>query len=333
MKTIDNTFRPSNKALFSCLMIGVAAPITAQADSIDEIINDFTAQASVYSDSGGIRIEDKSVQYQRRYKNNKGVNWKLETHGYDLRGETGSDTYQGADVVAAISKEFNHYINTELSVGAVYLENQRSRDKTHFNKYKGKVTLKPNSKVSVSLEHGEDLLFKEAIIEDDNKKLVSGKTTRVVGSWRAAKRVIVEGSSQYRKLSDGNRSKQHRAALLYGISTDTPWVWVGVEAQSLAYDKTKANYWSPEEYEAYALIANGNFKVNDKLSLNVNGSINRTKEKGFDWASGRSVTIGADYAVTENVHIKPYASYLESTRENIGWDGNRVGVQFVVSNF
>lgn len=333
MDAINNTFIPSNKALVSCLMIGVAAPITAQADSVDDIINDFTAQASVYSDSGGIRIEDRSVQYQRHYKNKNKPNWKLEAHDYDVSGETGKDTHHGADIVGTITKEFNDYITTELSVGAVYMENQRTRSYSQRGKYKGKVTLKPNNKVSLSLEHGEDLLFKEAIIEDDNNKLVSGKTTRIAGSWRAAERIIAEGSSQYRELSDGNRSKQHRGALLYGISTGTPWVWVGVEAQSLSYDETKSNYWSPQDYEAYALIASGNFKVNDKLSVNVNGSVNRTKEDGFDWASGRSVTVGADYALSKNIHIKPYASYLESNRENVGWDGSRVGVSFVVSDF
>ena len=332
MKIIHHTFTPNNKALFSCLMIGVT-PITAQADSIDEIINDFSAQASVYNDSGGIRIEDRSLQYQRRHKNKNKPNWKLEVHDDKVSGETGKDSYEGADIIGTITKEFNHYITTELSVGAVYLDNQRTHKKTHFNKYNGKVSLRPNNKIAVSLEHGEDLLFKEAIIEDNANQLVSAKTTKVVGSWRAAKRVIVEGSSQYRELSDGNRSKHHRGAVLYGISTDTPWVWVGVEAQSMSYDEKKSNYWSPQDYEAYALVATSNFKINDKLSVNVNGNINRTREDDFDWATGRSITVGADYALTKDVHIKPYASYLDSSRENANWDGSRVGVSFVVSNF
>jgi hypothetical protein len=328
----NNTFIPSNKALLSCLIIGVATPISAQADTVDDIINSFTAQASVYSDSGGIRIEDKSLQYQRRYKSKK-TDWKLEAHDYNFKGETGSDSYQGADIVTTISKEFNDYITTELSVGAVYLKNKRTDEKKNFTKYKGKVTLKPNSKLAINIEHDKDLLFKQAIIEDDHNKLVSGKTSRVSASWRAAERIIAEGSSQYRKLSDGNQSKHHRAALLYGISTDTPWVWAGVEAQSLSYDETKSNYWSPTEYKAYALIANGNFAVNKKLNLNVSGSLNRTKEDKFDWATGGAVSVGADYALTKNTKLKAHATYLESTRDNVKWDGSRVGVSFVVSNF
>jgi len=332
MGTNNNTFIPSNKALLSCLIIGVATPITAQADAVDDIINDFTAQASVYSDSGGIRIEDKSIQYQRRYKSKK-VDWKLEAHHYNFKGETGSDRYQGADIVSTVSKEFNDYIAAELSIGAVYVENKRTTQDKNFTKYRGKVTLKPNNKVTINLEHEKDLLFKQAIIEDDNNKLVSGKTSRVSTSWRAAERVIVEGSSQYRKLSDGNQSKHHRGALLYGISTGTPWVWAGVEVQSLSYDKTKSNYWSPTEYEAYALIANGNFAVNKKLNLNVNASLNRTKEGKFDWATGGAVSVGADYALTKNIKLKAHATYLESTRDNVKWDGSKVGVSFVVSNF
>jgi len=334
VKTTNNNFLPSNKALLSCLMIGVAAPVTAQADSIDDIINNFTAQASVYSDSGGIRIEDRSVQYTRTYKENKNkTDWKLEAHDYDIKGETGSDTYHGPDIVGTITKEFNDYVTGELSVGAVYLENQRTRDYTRRNKYNAKVTIKPNKKVTINVAHGEDLLFKEAIIEDDNNKLVSGQTSKITGSWRAADRIIIEGGSQYRRLSDGNKSRHHRGAVLYGISTGTPWVWAGVEAQSLSYEESKSNYWSPRDYEAYSLLITGSHKITEKISIDGNANINRTKENDSNWATGGAVTIGANYALTENTSIRADASYLESTRDNVKWDGSKVGLSFVVSNF
>jgi len=332
MKTVtNNTFVPSNKALLSCLIIGAVAPITASADNIDNIISDFTAEASVYGDKNGIRINDRSVQYQ--HKNKKGIDWKLKAHDYDFKGETGTDTYHGNEILGAITKEFNEYITTELSVGAVYLENQRTHSTDNFTSYKAKVTTRPNSKVSFSVEHGENLLFKEALIEDESHRLLSGKTSKISGSWRAAKRVIIEGSSQYRELSDGNRSKQHRAIALYGISPDTPWVWVGVEAQSLSYDEKKSSYWSPEDYEAHALVISSNFSINKNLSVNINGNINRTKEDNFDWASGSAITVGAKYDLGDNTSINTYASYLESSRDNASWNGNKFGISFTVSDF
>ncbi len=330
-KTTNTLFHPSNNALLSCLIIGAVAPITANADTVDNIINDFTAKASVYSDKNGIRINDRSVEYHQ--KNKTGVDWKLKAHDYEFHGEKGADTYDGNEIIGTITKDFNEYITTELSVGAVYLENQRTRDNTNFTHYKAKATIKPNSKFSFSVEHGEDLLFKEAIIEDDTNKLVSGKTSKLSGTWRAAKRVIVEGSSQYRELSDGNRSKHHRAIALYGISPDTPWVWVGVETQSLSYDEKKSNYWSPKDYEAHALVISSNFAINKKLSVNINGNLNRTKEDNFDWASGSAITVGAKYDITDNASIKAHASYLESSRDNTSWNGNSVGVSFTVSDF
>ncbi|RTZ67673.1 MAG: hypothetical protein DSZ29_00345 [Aquificaceae bacterium] len=330
-KTTRKLFTPSNNALLSCLIIGASAPISANADNIDNIINEFTAKASQYTDVNGIRIRDRSLAYHR--KNKTGTDWKLKVHDYNLHGETGADTYEGDEIIGAITKEFNEYITTELSVGAVYLSNQRTGDETKFTNYKAKVTAKPNSKVSFSIEHGEDLLFKEAIIEDDTNKLVSGKTSKISGTWRAAKRVIIEGSSQYRELSDGNRSRHHRAVALYGISPDTPWIWAGVETQSLSYDDKKSNYWSPEDYEAHALVISSNFAINKKLSVNINGNINRTKEDNFDWASGSAITVGAKYNLTDKASIKAHATYSESTRENASWNGNNVGVSFTVSDF
>ncbi|MCK5917358.1 MAG: hypothetical protein KAG34_02980 [Cocleimonas sp.] len=334
MKTINNTFIPSNKALLSCLMIGIVAPITAQADSVDDVINDFSAKVSVYSDSGGIRIEDRSVQYQRHYKDKKNkADWKLEAHDYDIKGETGSDIYHGPDIVGTITKEFNNYVTGELSVGVIYLENQRTSDYTRRNKYNAKATIKPNKKVTITAEHGEGFLFKEAIIEDDNNKLVSGQTSKVTGSWRAAERVILEGGSQYRRLSDGNKSRLHRGAALYGISTGTPWLWAGVEAQTLSYEDSKSNYWSPKDYEAYSVLITGNHKITEKLNIDGNANINRTKENNADWATGGAVTIGANYALTENTSVRADASYLESTRDGVKWDGNKVGASFIVSTF
>jgi hypothetical protein len=332
--TIKNSLISNNKALLSCLLIGVAIPITAQADTVDDVISNFTAKASAYNDSTGIRIEDRFIQYERLQKNKKHKpDLKLEAHDYDVDGETGKDSYHGSDVVGTITKEFNKYVTGEFSVGTVYLENQRTRDYTQFAKYKGKATIKPNSKVTITAEHGEDLLFKEAIIEDDANKLVSGETSRIATTWRAAERIIVEGSSQYRKLSDDNSSEHHRGALLYGISTGTPWVWAGVEAQSLSYDDKKTNYWSPEEYQAYALIANGNFTVTKKLKINANASVNRTKEDNFAWATGGAISVGTDYALTEKTSVKTHATYLQSTRDTTQWNGNSVGASFTVSHF
>lgn len=331
MDKINNTFRPSNNALISCLLIGAVAPVTSYANNIDDIISDFSAGASVYSDKNGISIKDWQLGYENGRKS--GTKWKIESHYHDVENEGDKDTYHGEQILGTITQEFNEYIQAELSVGAVYMENQRTHNDKNFTKYKAKVTTKPTKNLTISAEHGEDLLFSEALIEDDNNQLLSGKTSRVSGNWRAAKRIIVEGSSQYRELSDGNRAKQHRGAVLYGISPDTPWVWAGVEAQSLSYDEKKSNYWSPEEYEAYAVVVTSNVKVNDKLSVDVSGNLNRTKEDNFDWSSGNAVSVGATYKVSENTKVKAHATHLESSREKESWNGNSVGASFVVSHF
>ncbi len=332
-KTTNNIFlNPSNNALLSCLVIGVAAPITANADNIDNIIEDFTAKASIYDDKNGIHIVDKVAVYHRKNKK-AAVDWKLKAHDYEFHGEKNADVYDGNTIIGEITKEFNEYISSQLSVGAVFITNHRTKLTSKFTNYNAKVTVKPNKKVAINVEHGEDLLFKEAIIQDDNNKLVSAETSRLSGSWRAGKRVIIEGSSQYRELSDGNYSRHHRAAALYGISPDTPWVWLGVEAQSLSYDDKKSNYWSPEDYESHAVILSSNFNVNKRLSVNVNGNINRSKEKGYDWASGSGVTVGAKYKISEKTSINAHASYTESSRESEAWHGKSAGVSITVTDF
>lgn len=311
------------------VLIGISSPLFAYSgNSIDRV---FESTASFYEDSNDVKLNDWSVSYG--YDLGKNTKAKVSAHHHYITAGSDRDKYDGNEIIAEIKQKHNDFIETELSVGAVYLDNRRTDKRKNYTKYKAKIVAKPIKNTAITLEHGDDLLFREAIIEDDDNHLLSGKTTKISGSWRVSKRVIAEGSLQHRKLSDGNSSKQNRTALLYGISPDVPWVWAGVEAQSLSYDERKNNYWSPTDYKSYALIANGNFPVNKKLSVNVAGSVNRTKEKDQKWASGYSVGVGADFTLNENSHIKADATYLKSTRDGVDWDGRRVGVDFSYSHF
>lgn len=329
MNAVKNKFNFSNQTFAGFLLISTSTPIFAQpSNSIDKI---FEAAASSYTDSNGVELENWSVNYGYKLEND--FQAKVSAHHHYATAETGRDKYDGNEITAQLKKKFNQSIDTEVNVGAIYLDNHRTKKRKHYTEYKAKIVTKPTKSTTASLEYSDNLLFREAIIEDDNNHLLSGKTTKLSGTWRAAKRVIAEASTQRRKLSDGNKSKHNRVAVLYGISPDTPWVWAGVEAQTLSYDKEKTNYWSPTDYKSYALIANGNFKTTENLSLNVNGSINRTKEVNRKWASGYSIGVGADLKLNESSHIKADAVYLKSSRDGIDWDSRRIGATFEVSHY
>lgn len=311
------------------LLIGLSSPLFAYSgDSIDKV---FESTASFYEDSNGVKRDEWSVSYGSDL--GESTKAKVTAHHHYVTAGSDRDKYDGNEVVAEIKQKYNDFIEAELSVGAVYLDNRRTDKRKNYTKYKAKIITKPIKNTTISLEHSDDLLFREVIIEDDNNHLLSGKTTKVSGLWRVSRKIIAEGSMQRRKLSDGNASKQNRATLLYGISPDVPWVWAGVEAQSLSYDEKKNSYWSPTDYKSYALVANGNFPVNKKLNVNVTGSVNRTKEEGKKWASGYSAGVGADFTLSENSHVKADAIYLKSTRDGVDWDSRRVGATFVYSHF
>ncbi len=314
-------------ALTGTVLLGISIPaFAAPQNSIDGV---FEAAATSYEDSNDIKFEDESVSYTHINKNTRA---KVSAHHYYIVDGSERDKYDGNEITAGLTQKYNH-IETEVSVGAVYLDNHRTDKRKNHVKYKARVSAKPTGNATVSLEHSDDFLFKEAIITDDENQLLSGKTTKLSASWRVSRRVIAEGSVQRRKLSDGNASRHKRAALLYGISPDVPWVWAGAEVQSLSYDEKKNNYWSPTDYKSYALIANGNFPVSKKLSVNVSGSVNRTKEAGQTWASGYTAGVGADFSLNQNSHVKADAMYLKSTRDGVDWDGKRVGVSFAYSHY
>lgn len=334
-EAVKNLFKLSSQT-FIAVLVGISTPLVAQpaqpSNSIDKIFETVAGSSiSSYTDSNGIELDDWSLSHEYDAKDN--FKSKISAHHYYVTAGTNRDKYDGNEITAKFGKKLGNSIEAEVNVGAIYLDNHRTDKRTNHTSYKAKIMTKPSANSTISVEYADELLFREAIIEDDNGRLLSGKTTKLAGTWRVAKRFITEASTQHRKLSDGNASNHHRAAVLYGISPDTPWIWAGVEAQSLSYDQAKTNYWSPTEYKAYALIANANYKVSNNLSVNANGNINRTKEENHDWASGYSAGVGADYALSENAHIKTDAIYLQSTRENVDWDSHRIGASLEVSHY
>jgi len=332
MDAKKDSFSYSSKKLAGCIIIGISSPLIAQSgNTIDGVFEAAGVSATSYSDSNDVELEDWSLNYSYTLKNN--LKTKVSAHHHYVTAGKARDNYDGNELKVEIRKKNTDQIETELTVGAIYLDNQRTNKRTNHVKYKAKITAKPTAKTTYKLEYGNDLLFREALIEADNNQLLSGKTAKLSGTWRLAKRFITEASTQHRKLSDGNTSNQHRVAVLYGISPDTPWVWAGVEAQSLSYDKAKTNYWSPKKYEAYALIANGNFPIKKNINVSLNGNINQTKEENHEWASGFSAGIGADFTLSENAHIKADAVYLKSTRDNIDWDSTRIGASIYISHY
>ncbi len=329
MGKIEKIIKLGQYSLAGSVLIGILTPaFSYPKNSIDGV---FEAAASSYEDSNDIKLDEQSVSYA--YGVNKNTKVKVSAHHHYIVDGSEKAKYDGNEITAGFTQKYNNYIETDVSVGAVYLDNHRTDKRKNYFKYNAKIIAKPVKDAAISLEHSDDFLFKEAIITDDKNQLLSGKTTKLSGSWRVSKRVIVEGSVQHRKFSDGNVSRHKRAALLYGISPDVPWIWAGAEVQSLSYDEKKNNYWSPTGYKAYALIANGNFPVSKKLNVNVSGSVNRTKEANQNWALGYTAGVGADFTLNDNSHVKADAMYLKSSRDGVDWSGKRVGVSFAYSHY
>ncbi|MCK5901673.1 MAG: hypothetical protein KAG28_00875 [Cocleimonas sp.] len=333
--TTPKSLLKHNKTLLSCLVIGVLTPVSSNtfADTVDSIISDFSAGASAYRDNTGTRIKDTGIAYE--YGKKHVIKGKVEVHHYKARGETGNDDHYGHEVLGTITKDFNDYIKTEVSVGSVDFKNDRTKKHTRLTKHKAKITFTPHHTVKLAAEHKKDFLFKEAIVTDDSNKLVSAKTSKVSARWRAHDRLLVKGSSQQRKLSDDNRSKKHDAAVLYRLSSshNPAKVWTGVEAQSQTYDKSKSNYWSPEDYQSYALVIKSKLPVTERLNLTANASINRSKQKDFESVTGGAVKLGANYALTQKTQLKAHASHVESSRKATNWNSSKVGMSFTVSDF
>ncbi len=301
----------------------------------------YDMESEFYSDSNDLSVQQHAFSYRQgvdifHYKHEQqkqGDNlWGLHVRRSIVRQSNAAD-YRGSDIKASFARKFNDKLSVAGSIGRSELSNGVQQAKKAITLYGLKARVKLTDEVEVQAHHSRDLLFNEALVEDDNGRLIDGKTSDIALFWRPHKKIRVQGATNYRSLSDDNSAKRTSAALLYGISPGWPWIWAGVSAEMLSYEQNKNSYWTPEKYTSYGVLVDSSFPVNDTLSLSMGANVNRNKEDDNPAGTGYSISAGADWTVRENVDIKMKGSLLESTQETSTWNQDQLSLSVNIRSY
>lgn len=299
------------------------------------------AQASLYSDSDDLEVQQYSLGYKQgesifdyRHEQDRvgDTQWgvKIQRNRINQRNEADYSGYAGA---VNVSHKFSDGLSLAGAIGRSQLENSIKQADDALTTYDVQARLRLNPQLELHADHKKDYLFNDAIVEDDNGKLLSGRSSDVSLQWRPQKKIRVQGGVGHRSLSDGNQSDKVSGAVLYGISPDWPWIWTGVSAEHLSYDQDKASYWTPDTYTSYGVVVDSNFPVNDKVSLSLGGNLNRSKEDKNPAGTGYALSAGANWNVTENVDLDINGYVLKSSQEASDWKQDQVRLSLRVKSY
>jgi hypothetical protein len=120
-----------------------------------------------------------------------------------------------------------------------------------------------------------------------------------------------------RKLDDRNIQHQSAAALLYGVSPEWPWIWVGVGTEQLRCDESRPGYWSPRIFRSSGLRVDVAAPITEQLSYSVAANLDRVNEDGVS-GDGRYFSIGLEARLTPALSLRASVSDGQSLQGGPG---------------
>lgn len=136
--------------------------------------------------------------------------------------------------------------------------------------------------------------------------------------FRPYEKLKLQGSGELGWRSDSNTKFSSDFALLYGVSPDWPWIWVGYGYYTLSFQKQNAAYWSPKNFTSHGLRVDMSFPVVSQLSGIFAVNFNNYDEDGFT-GRGHYGVVGLQWGSTSDFHFKMTWTQIRSGQSSSPW--------------
>lgn len=288
-------------------------------------------EASYYDTSDNYHRDTLTLDYQQTKKNK--CSRKLKTGVSAARHLVTSDNrnYQANELEFNASKQITKNFTLEGELGAINIKKPIGSEHQTEVTHKVKAIWKPVNKVSLSVMHSEDPLFKKKIALDSSGNILNVDATTAEIRVMPTNRVYMSGKVTQEDVSDGNQSNADNIGIYYGVmlADKKPRLWLGLEAGYLDYDQKVPEYWSPNNYRKVALNVHGKVPLSERVDLNTNISSGRGKDDNSNgYASTLNASIGLDFEINKKMELGVAAKRIESTRDNSKWNADGAMLTF-----
>lgn len=176
---------------------------------------------------------------------------------------------------------------------------------------------------SFQLETARDFIYPEGAVPGGITEQLTARDSSASLRWRPHQRLRILAQGVYRQYDDDdeNISQQANLNILYGISPSWPWVWAGVGAQGLRYDKQVSAYWSPEEFTAYGLRFDSSFPLGERLSGTAAANLDKLDEDGSR-GTGYFLQAGLQYRLYGELYARLSLTQSKSIQRTSTWSSN-----------
>ena len=169
--------------------------------------------------------------------------------GVNLDSVGGNRELQAGAV--SFTEKFNSSFQASVNLGVVALDSEVPNNEA-FQDFTYRLLAKSVVGQSLYLQFE---MFKDYPIE---KVLLFSGSAQQLKSYGLAPRVLyaaaerwrIQVQGEYRQLDDDQLRLHSDLQVMYGISPGEPWVWFGIGAEHLSYDRQDAEYWSPLNFRS-----------------------------------------------------------------------------------
>lgn len=130
-------------------------------------------------------------------------------------------------------------------------------------------------------------------------------------------------------MTDGNQRHQLTSEWMYGLSTSTPWIWIGPGFEFTQFQSTDSNYWSPKKMLNYGLHLDASTPLfSEKWTFIMGGSVHSLQENDSDVGHGHYVNFGISYGKRETQNASLKYEDIRSQQNSNTWESHAVLLQW-----
>lgn len=251
-----------------------------------------------------------------------GIDWGLDMDR--TKGDAGTTEFKAVHGQGTLGFYLTKGSYLQAQVGRHKLEtdtSERSITSRHVTAMFGL-----NRNFSLQLESGRDFIYTGGSVTGGITRQLTALDHTASFRWRPENRLRIQGQGGYRKYDETNEENIARNAdisALYGISPSWPWVWAGIGAQVLKYEKEVPDYWSPDRFTAYGLRFESSFPVYKRLAGSAAANLNRQSENGTE-GYGYDVRGGFQYRLYGQLYARLDMSKSKSIQQSSAWKSDNI---------
>lgn len=255
----------------------------------------------------------------------RGLDWGLDVD--HTKGDVGPTTFESLHVQGTLGTYLTAGTYLQARLGRHVLETDQG-DRT-LTSHRATAMFGLNRSLGLQLETARDFIYAGGSVTGGINQQLAAVDHAASVRWRPHQRLRIQVQGRYREHESDNTEnvenvgRQAAISAMYGISPGWPWVWAGVGAEQLRYDRQEPAYWSPERYTAYGLRFESSFPVFARLSGSAAANLNRQSENGAD-GTGYYLKAGLQYRLYGQLYARLDVSRSKNLQQSSDWSSEAV---------